>query len=139
MYGLLKTKYVHIKELFVFRFPVFAKRRQQKSIDRSDSTDQKVIALIDRYCNEVFDCDTIDSINPIDYWKEKQLNPDQQPLADIALDILSYPASSAGCERLFSYAGIATSGKRTCVGAETLENELMLRMNLDFVIACDSS
>ena len=93
------------------------------------------MALIDRYCNEEFDSNTIDSINPIDYWKEKQLNKDQQPLADIALDILSFPASSAGCERLFSFAGIATSGKRTCVGAQTLENELMLRMNFDFITA----
>jgi len=82
-------------------FQFFAKRRQQKSIDHSD-TDEKVMALIDRYMNEEFDFNTIDSINPIDYWIEKQLNKDQQPLADVALDILPFSASSAGCERLFS-------------------------------------
>ena len=70
--------------------------------------------------------------DPIEFWKQK-LGTSMKELALLALDILAVPATSAGTERVFSHAGIATANRRQRLSAENLENEVMMRVNSDFL------
>ena len=58
------------------------------------------------------------SINPIAYWIT--LKTQDQHLSQMALDILSIPASSCDCERMFSEIGDLLEPKRRKIGAQLL-------------------
>ena len=64
--------------------------------------------------------------NPLDWWK---LNAGKYPiLSSIARRILCVPATSAPCERLFSYAGLTISNDRNRLLPENAEEFLFLRV-----------
>jgi hypothetical protein len=54
-------------------------------------------------------------------------------LAELALLILPIPATSAPVERVFSYAGIATSYRKNRTGPQLLKRKLMLEMNAKLI------
>ena len=63
--------------------------------------------------------------NPLDWWKRKE---SQYPiLSSLARRILCVPATSAPCERLFSYAGLTISNDRNRLLPENAEEFIVLR------------
>ena len=56
--------------------------------------------------------------NPVQYWI--QLLPKYPHLAQFAIDIMTIPASSSDCERLFSELGDLLEPKRRALGSELL-------------------
>ena len=72
-----------------------------------------------------------DDADPLDCWlAQKSICP---LLSFIAVDILIVPASSAPVERTFSSAGESTTGKRNRLSNHTLEREVMLKKNKQFL------
>ena len=65
--------------------------------------------------------------DPISFWN--QFYASYSTIAPFAIDILSAPCSSAPVERIFSTAGIATSGCRNRLAKENLEREVLLKKN----------
>ena len=64
--------------------------------------------------------------NPLNWWKLKE---SKYPiLSSIARRILCVPASSAPCERLFSYAGLTISNDRNRLLPENAEQFIFLRV-----------
>ena len=64
--------------------------------------------------------------NPLDWWKH---NSGKYPiLSSIARRILCVPATSAPCERLFSYAGLTISNDRNRLLPENAEEFIFLRV-----------
>jgi hypothetical protein len=64
--------------------------------------------------------------NPLDWWK---LKAGKYPiLSSIARRILCVPATSAPCERLFSYAGLTISNDRNRLLPENAEEFIFLRV-----------
>jgi hypothetical protein len=74
-----------------------------------------------------------DNGNPVKYWI--QLRPKYPNLARFAIDILSIPASSSDCERLFSELGDLLEPKRHHLGSEQLSALQLVRawIKADFV------
>jgi hypothetical protein len=56
--------------------------------------------------------------NPVKYWMK--LEPKYPNLARLALDIMTIPASSCDCERMFSELGDLLEPRRRAIGAELL-------------------
>jgi hypothetical protein len=56
--------------------------------------------------------------NPVQYWMK--LRPKYPNLARLALDIMTIPASSCDCERMFSELGDLLKLKMRAIGAELL-------------------
>lgn len=84
---------------------------------------------LDAYIGDhmVFD----EKLDAIDFWIQNQ---DKYPdLAPIALDLLVIPATSTPIERVFSTAGLVTSGKRNRLSAKRLEREVMIKKNKGFL------
>ena len=54
-------------------------------------------------------------------------------LANCARHILAFPASSATSERFFSAGGLMVSSKRTNLAEDTVEDLLMIKLNLEKV------
>lgn len=67
------------------------------------------------------------NFEPLQFWI---LNETKFPiLYSLAVDLLTIPASSAPSERVFSAAGIATSGRRNRLDKYHLEREVLLKKN----------
>uniref|UniRef100_H3BA99 HAT C-terminal dimerisation domain-containing protein n=2 Tax=Latimeria chalumnae TaxID=7897 RepID=H3BA99_LATCH len=63
----------------------------------------------------------------LEYWQiHKQNFP---ALFNVACDILSIPATSTPIERVFSHAGIASTGCRNWIGPHSLSNEMIMKLN----------
>ncbi len=72
-----------------------------------------------------------EEMDPIDFWVQ---SVDKYPdLAPIAIDILVIPASSTPIERVFSTAGMVSSGKRNRLNAKRLEREVLIKKNKSFL------
>ena len=54
-------------------------------------------------------------------------------LAELALDIMAIPDTSAAAERVFSQCGIATTNRRMRLSEKRLKDEAMIRLNADFL------
>ena len=68
-----------------------------------------------------------EEVDPMEFWIENEkIHPSLCPLA---CDLLTIPASSAPVEKVFSTAGIITSGKRNRLNDQTLEREILLKKN----------
>jgi hypothetical protein len=63
--------------------------------------------------------------DPLKWWADNA--PKYPHLAHVARTILAAPASSAGTERLFSSAGLASSGLRASISPDTLEMCALVR------------
>lgn len=76
--------------------------------------------------------DENENLDPIDdYWKR---NRDEFPLLfELAMDILTIPATSAPIERVFSQASIAIGVRRVRLTGKNLEKEVMLKCNSCFI------
>ena len=82
---------------------------------------------ISRLKEEKVDFDTIGNVSSIDWWKSyKGSFP---ILAKLAMRLLSIPATSASCERVFSQAGLTLSKLRTRLGVETVADLMMIKYN----------
>ena len=83
---------------------------------------------LDHYVSVYYDqTTTVKVTDPVSFWVSQF---GQYPsLADVALDILSCPPSSAVVERVFSKAGFATAGRRMNLSGENLEREVMFQTN----------
>ncbi|KAG9375608.1 hypothetical protein A1F94_013818 [Pyrenophora tritici-repentis] len=67
--------------------------------------------------------------NPVQYWI--QLLPKYPHLAQFAIDIMTIPASSSDCERLFSELGDLLEPKRRALGSELLAALQLVRSWVD--------
>ncbi len=63
----------------------------------------------------------------IKFWSERLA--EFPLLANIALDILAVPATTAPVERIFSQTGLCTGDRRDNLSDENLEMEVMIRVN----------
>ena len=70
--------------------------------------------------------------DPLDFWTTNQ---SKHPcLAPVAFDMLVIPTSSATVERVFSTAGIVTSGRRNHLQDKNLEGEVLIKKNRNYVL-----
>jgi hypothetical protein len=68
-----------------------------------------------------------DGLDAVDFWVQ---NHEKYPtLAPIACDILVIPATSTPIERVFSTAGMVSTGKRWGLSAKHLEREVLIKKN----------
>lgn len=65
--------------------------------------------------------------DPIAFWLSHEHSMPQ--MYALALDLFSVTATSAPIERVFSHAGIATHGRRNRLDAESLNAELLMKLN----------
>ncbi len=108
---------------------LFEKKKEQAS-SRSTSPclmpEQEEVRL---YASSELDIN--EDIDPLQFWME---NESTYPLlASLAFDVLSIPASSAPVERVFSTAGLVSSGRRNRLSDRNLEREIMLKRNMSFL------
>ena len=69
--------------------------------------------------------------DPLVFWtKNSHLYP---KMSLIAQEVLSIPASSTLVERVFSVAGYCSSGRRNRLSGATLETEILLKTNKQFL------
>ena len=84
------------------------------------------------YLEAYFDSkDNIDQI--FDFWFSKVSLKNDKELAELALDVLAVPVTSAGIEHVFSIASIVQGSRRYSLGAESSENELFVRINSQYI------
>ncbi len=76
------------------------------------------------------DYDFGDSEDPVEFWTRKL--KEYPILALFALLILSCPATSAPCERVFSHCSYAHQDRRSNLNYESLECEVMFQCNQEF-------
>lgn len=62
---------------------------------------------------------TIPNISPLDYWRSREAM--WPHLAQMAFDLISVPAMSSECERVFSSCGLVTSSHRSRLHSDGLE------------------
>ena len=68
-------------------------------------------------------------------WTNCTRNQSKYPcLAPVAFDMLVIPTSSATVERVFSTAGIVTSGRRNHLQDKNLEGEVLIKKNRNYVL-----
>ena len=72
-----------------------------------------------------------EGITPLQFWHDNRERYNR--LHQLAMQILSIPATSAPVERLFSAAGLVASGRRTTIGPTLIEAEVLLRINARFL------
>jgi hypothetical protein len=65
--------------------------------------------------------------DPVQFWMSQEQAMPQ--MSQLALDVFSVTATSAPIERVFSHAGIATHGRRNRLEADSLNAELIMKMN----------
>lgn len=69
-------------------------------------------------------------MDPIAYWTRiRQMSPPNRALANIALEILSFPASAAAVERTFSVVRRVHTWQRNRLGRETLSKLVYVYVN----------
>ena len=72
-----------------------------------------------------------EEIDLVEFWIE---NAKSHPmLSPLACDLLTIPASSAPIERVFSTAGLVTSGKRNRLNDAHLDREILLKNNKKYL------
>uniref|UniRef100_A0A3B5QUR0 Uncharacterized LOC111606838 n=1 Tax=Xiphophorus maculatus TaxID=8083 RepID=A0A3B5QUR0_XIPMA len=96
-----------------------AHKKHSSSVQNSSIATQ-----LNRYFNDIRDCD---SDNALAFWGENQSKYPQ--LHNLALKVLSVPASSAPVERVFSRGGIVMRPHRARLGAKMLQSLIFLKCN----------
>ena len=69
--------------------------------------------------------------DPVQFWVDQEST--FPILAPFAIDLLVIPASSAPVERMFSTAGIVTSGRRNRLTGHNLEREVFIKRNKHYL------
>uniref|UniRef100_A0A3Q3BF94 HAT C-terminal dimerisation domain-containing protein n=1 Tax=Kryptolebias marmoratus TaxID=37003 RepID=A0A3Q3BF94_KRYMA len=90
----------------------------------SSVQDSSIATQLTKYFNDIKDCD---SDNALAFWGENQSKYPQ--LHNLALKVLSVPASSAPVERVFSRGGIVMRPHRARLGAKMLQSLIFLKCN----------
>ena len=104
---------------------------QQEVVEEETIQLSKEEEEIERYFNSKHSEDEM-KIDPLQFWIHASKS---YPLiSGTACDILCTPASTAPVERVFSYSGEATKGKRNRLKDSNLERETLLRKNKDYVV-----
>ena len=67
----------------------------------------------------------------LSFWEEKK--KELPFLYDLAVDVLTVPATTAPVERVFSQAGLCDDPKRRGMALANLEREVLIRVNLDYL------
>jgi hypothetical protein len=109
--------------------PLLSKRRRlaQGATATSVKRDTTVDEQIAKFIRILDEGDFVPEVNCFDFWREH--SEDYPAFADLALQMLSIPATSASAERLFSAAGVSASGRRTTIGPALLEAEAIAKYN----------
>jgi len=112
-----------------FRF-LASKLRTAEALTKA--TPDSISSDLSKYVQEVeggINC--IGTQGALDFWEQrKSLYP---RLAPVAQDFISAPASEAYVERIFSVAGMLSSGRRNKM-RQSLEMRVFLKLNNKFVI-----
>ena len=106
-----------------------AKKRKFRFLELipKSNTNQGLRTELDLYLgNKGLDTDD-DKFDPWRFWSAQK--DSFQHLSPLALDILSIPLSIGAVERTFSFAGLATQGRRNSLDGEHLEREVLLNKN----------
>jgi hypothetical protein len=73
------------------------------------------------------------SISPLEtiekFWAPRLSDPVSKSLAELAINILIVPPSSASIERVFSIASMVQGGRGRAIGQSMTEKELIIRSN----------
>ena len=72
-----------------------------------------------------------DHLDPFPYWSSKSVS--YPHIHDVAVNILSIPATSASSERIFSRASFLLGRKRHNLSDRKLEMEVMFKANMHFL------
>ena len=67
--------------------------------------------------------------DPLDYWVSEETRY-YSPIARVAQDLLTIPATSTPSERLFSASGLLTEGKMSHISPENLEKRVLAKVNI---------
>ena len=67
--------------------------------------------------------------DPLDYWVAEESRY-YSPVARVAQDLLTIPATSTPSERLFSASGLLTEGKMGSISPENLEKRVLAKVNI---------
>ena len=67
--------------------------------------------------------------DPLDYWVAEETRY-YSPIARVAQDLLTIPATSTPSERLFSASGLLTEGKMASISPENLEKRVLIKVNI---------
>lgn len=84
----------------------------------------KVFEELSRYMKETISFDSLD-MSPMEWWESYSRS--FPILSKLAARLLSIPASSASCERVFPQAGLTLSKLRTRLGKDTVANLMMIK------------
>ena len=99
------------------------KSKQQRSSQASSPTypveNEEIVQYLDSSSHKD------EEVDPVDFWIENEKT--YPALSPLACDLLTIPASSAPIERVFSTAGLVTSGKRNRLHDQNLEREILLK------------
>lgn len=103
---------------------LFQRMENDRPILEAQSLQQMPVCdEIEKYLSEESDLDAMQ------YWRSKAKSKEFPILSEVAWDVFSVPATSAPIERVFSHAGIASSGRRSRINADLLNAELQMRLN----------
>ena len=106
-----------------------AKIKQKKGFEPSQDCVSIMEAELVMYSNVILE-ETITQ-NPFQFWKENSSKFPQ--IFNVAVDVLSIPATSAPCERIFSRAGFVLGRNRHNLDDQKLEAEVFYKFNNDFL------
>ena len=67
--------------------------------------------------------------DPLDYWVAEETRY-YSPVARVAQDLLTIPATSTPSDRLFSASGLLTEGKMGSISPENLEKRVLAKVNI---------
>ena len=67
--------------------------------------------------------------DPLDYWVSEEARY-YSPIARVAQDMLTIPATSTPSERLFSASGLLSEGKMSSISPENLEKRVLVKVNI---------
>ena len=113
-----EPSYKHFKHLS----SILNERLKEQGKTQISQQSQPKHEELERYLNEPIARENEDTL---DFWTTNQNK--YLCLVPVAFDMLVIPASSAPVERVFSTAGVVTSGRRNCLQDKNLEPEVLIK------------
>lgn len=109
-------------DIFAAALAAANQRRQNDSSQGSTQVDAQLDSYFVRFSSKI----TPEIADELEFWNS---NADFPLLKDIAVCVLSIPATSAPVERIFSIAGNILAEERFRLSDSNLENQIMIKVN----------
>jgi hypothetical protein len=101
--------------------------RQLTTQEEQQTNSRSAISSVDNELRSYLLMEQRKVSDPVQFWMSQEQAMPQ--MSQLALDVFSVTATSAPIERVFSHAGIATHGRRNRLEADSLNAELIMKMN----------